>query len=309
MTDLSPTSPLPQNWPEGEIPPASPRMPKWLRRVLSFLIILAALAVLWEGYKAFGAATHGKVPLLGWNLPVRSDDKSMPHLWSILGALFSPAQRGKDTVLVVILLRAVLFTWREAALGFAVGSLIGFALGVVFVRSALLERGLMPYVVASQTVPLLAIAPMVVIWGSRLDWPAWAAVAIISAYLTFFPVTINTLRGLRSPDPTALELMRSYAASDWQILWKLRVPAALPYIFTALKISATASVIGAIIGELPSGISEGLGRSLLTFSYYYITGPEKLYAAIMISALLGIAFVVIVMQVERLVLPEGRRLE
>jgi NitT/TauT family transport system permease protein len=185
---------------------------------------------------------------------------------------------------------------------------VGFTLGVVFVHSPLLERGLMPYVVASQTVPLLAIAPMVVIWGSRLNWPAWVAVTLISAYLTFFPVTINTLRGLNSPDPTARELMLSYAASRWQVLWKLRVPAALPYLFTALKISATVSLIGAIIGELPSGIGDGLGRALLTFSYYYITGPEKLYAAILVAALLGIVFTLLVLQAERMAIPAQRRL-
>lgn len=289
--------------------PAAPRgMPAWGRQAIAFMIIAAALFALWEGYKALGAATGDTIPFTDWRLPVRSDDRSMPHVGDIVGALFKPARRGGEDILLVILMRAALFTWREAVVGFAIGSLIGFALSVVFVHSGLLERGLMPFVVASQTVPLLAIAPMVVIWGSRLQWPAWLAVTIISAYLTFFPVTINTLRGLRSPDPTALELMQSYAASDWQILWKLRVPAALPYIFTALKISATASVIGAIVGELPSGIADGLGRALLTFSYYYVSGPEKLYAAIVGAALLGIIFVVVVAQVERLVVPEERRL-
>jgi len=288
-----------------------PENQRWrlaLRRALAFLAVLLVLCALWEGYKALGAATQDKVPFTSLSLPVRADDKSMPHLWSIVGALFKPVQRGKEEILLVFLLRAALFTWREAAVGFVIGSLIGFALGVVFVHSALLERGLMPYVVASQTVPLLAIAPMVVIWGSRLNWPAWIAVTIISAYLNFFPVTINTLRGLNSPEPTARELMRSYAASNWQVLWKLRVPAALPYIFTALKISATTSVIGAIIGELPSGIGDGLGRALLTFSYYYITGPEKLYAAIIVAALLGIVFTFVIIQAERLTVPAQRRL-
>lgn len=292
----------------SELPVARRGLPPSIRRVLASLIILAALIALWEGYKAIGAATGGNIPLTALKLPVRPDDKSMPHVWKIIGALIQPAQRGNSTTLMVILARASLFTWREALVGFVIGSLVGFALGVVFVHSSLLERGLMPYVVASQTVPLLAIAPMVVIWGSQLGWPAWIAVTIISSYLTFFPVVINTLRGLRSPDPTALELMRSYAASNWQVLWKLRVPAAIPYIFTALKISATASVIGAIIGELPSGIGDGLGRALLTFSYYYISGPEKLFAAIIFAALLGITFVVIVILAERFLVPAERRL-
>jgi NitT/TauT family transport system permease protein len=165
----------------------------------------------------------------------------------------------------------------------------------------------MPYVVASQAVPLLAIAPMVVIWGAQFDLPRWSMVSVIAAYLTFFPVTINTLRGLRSPSATSVELMRSYAASKNEVLWKLKVPAALPYIFTALKISATASVIGAIIGELPAGLADGLGRALLNFNNTFITSPEKLYGSVLVSALLGIVFVSLIAITERIVLPPTRR--
>ena len=125
-------------------------------------------------------------------------------------------------------------------------------LAILFAHSSLLQRGLLPYVVASQTVPILAIAPMVVIWMSRAGRSSWS-VPMIAAYLTFFPVAIYTLRGLTSVPQTSLELMQTYAASRWEILIKLRLPNALPQIFTALKISATASVVGAIIGELPSG--------------------------------------------------------
>jgi len=287
---------------------AAPRgLPGWVRRALAFLLVLIVLIGMWEGYKALGAATKDKIPFTDIRLPVRSDDRSMPHVWSIWEALWKPVQRGQTETLASFLTRNAWFTWREALVGFVIGTVFGFLLAVVLSYSPLLERSLMPYVVASQTVPLLAIAPMVVIWGGQLGWEPWVRVTIISAYLTFFPVTINTLRGLRSPNPTAVELMRSYAASDTQVLWKLRVPAALPYIFTALKISATASVIGAIIGELPSGIADGLGRSLLTFSYYYISGPEKLYAAIIGGAMLGIVFVLAISLVERIVLPLHRR--
>jgi NitT/TauT family transport system permease protein len=187
--------------------------------------------------------------------------------------------------------------------GFVFGGVLGFVLGVVFAHSGLLERGLMPYVVASQTVPILAIAPMVVIWLQA----GWLSVAVIAAYLTFFPVTINTLRGLRSPDPAAVELMHSYAASRWEVLWKLRVPAALPYIFTALKVSATASVVGAIIGELPSGIRGGLGGAILNFNSYYVSGPGRLWAAILASAAVGIAFYLLVTISETLVLRRRQR--
>jgi len=293
-----------------ELPaPAKTGLPPAVRRAISVIIVLLAMCGLWEGYKAIGEVTGNKIPFTEIPLPIRSTDNSMPHVWRMAATLFEPARRGGEEILLVILLRNALFTWREALVGFVIGSLIGFMLGVLFVHSSLLERGLMPYVVASQTVPLLAIAPMVVIWGSRLGWPAWASVTVISAYLTFFPVTINTLRGLTSPEATALELMRSYAASRWEVLWKLRVPAALPYIFTALKISATTSVIGAIVGELPSGIPDGLGRSLLTFAQYFSTGPEQLFAAVFISALLGIVFFGLVAFIERLVIPPSRRLE
>jgi NitT/TauT family transport system permease protein len=296
----------------SQLKPAAPSdIPRWwpvARRAVAFVAVVLMLCVLWEGYKALGAATNGRVPLTTLPLPVRPDDRSMPHVWTIVRTLFEPARRGGEDILLVILLRAALFTWLEAALGFVLGSLVGFVLGAALGRFRLLERSLMPYIVASQTVPLLAVAPMVVIWSGRLNWPAWWAVSIISAYLTFFPVTINTLRGLRSPHPTAVELMRSYAASEWQTLWKLRLPAALPYIFTALKVSATASVIGAIVGELPSGIPDGLGRILLNFAQYFSTGPERLFAAVLGSALLGIVFFLVVALAERLLLPQNRRL-
>ncbi len=192
-------------------------------------------------------------------------------------------------------------------MGFVLGGLFGFGLGVLFVRSTLAERAFMPYVVASQTVPILAIAPMVVVWGGRLDIPQWLSVSIIAAYLTFFPVAINTLRGLRSPDPTALELMRSYAASESEVLWKLRLPAALPYIFTALKVSATASVIGAIIGELPASFGDGLGRNLLVFSQQFAVRSAKLYATVIFTALVGIAFVGAVTFAEHRLIDATRR--
>jgi NitT/TauT family transport system permease protein len=166
----------------------------------------------------------------------------------------------------------------------------------------------MPYVVASQTVPIIAIAPMVVVWGGRANLPQWLSVSMIAAYLTFFPVVINTLRGLRSPEPTSIELMRSYASTPSDTLWKLQVPAALPFIFTALKVSAAASVIGAIVGELPAGLRGGLGRDLLQFSQQFTAAPEKLFAAVMIAGLAGIAFVGLVTFVEhRLVAPARRQ--
>lgn len=289
-------------------------MIKTLKPVLYFILICAILVLAWEGYKLLGAPggkyligtgpikdgeplpTLCAIGLCEVELPVRADDRSMPHIKDMFSTIFEPPRRGSEELLLTILIRSSLFTLQEAIAGFILGGILGFTLGVAFAHSGLLERGLLPYVVASQTVPLLAIAPMVVIWlGGN-----WFSVAVIAAYLTFFPVTINTLRGLRSPEPTAVELMHSYAATPWQILWKLRVPAALPYIFTALKVSATASVVGAIIGELPSGIADGLGRIILNFNQYYATGPEKLWASILFAALTGMVFFLLVTLLEKI---------
>jgi NitT/TauT family transport system permease protein len=148
---------------------------------------------------------------------------------------------------------------------------------------------------------------MVVVWGGRLAVPHWLTVSIIAAYLTFFPVVINTVRGLRSPEATSMELMRSYASTPREILWKVQVPAALPYIFTALKVSAAASVIGAIVGELPAGFRGGLGRDLLQFSQQFTAAPQKLFAAVVIAGLAGIAFVGLVTLTEHRFVAATRR--
>ena len=211
---------------------------------------------------------------------------------------FEPWQRNADQNVAQYLIGTALYTWREAALGFLLGAALGLFLATLFVHSRLLERAVVPYVVASQTVPIVALAPMIVFAVG----PSVAAVVIVATYLTFFPVTIAMIRGQRAFDPRAMELMQSYAASRSEIFWKLRLPASLPYLFTALKIAATASIVGAIIGEGPGGINDGLGRAIITFNQYYITGPEKLWAAIVVSAALGIGFFALVRGAEVLLM-------
>lgn len=265
------------------------------RRTLAFIAVFAVVIGVWESYKLIWGQ-------LGWTIPVRPDNVVMPHVWDMVIELFRPVRRGGTLLIVDLSLRS-LWTLREALVGFAVGAVVGFGLGVLFVRSRLAERALLPYVVASQTVPILAIAPMVVVWGGRLDIPQWVAVSVIAAYLTFFPVTINTLRGLRSPDPDLLELMRSYAASPGEVLWKVQFPSALPFIFTALKVSATASLVGSLIGELPGGFQHGLGRALLTFSSQFAVQSEKLYGTVIVCAVVGLLLVTLVNQTERRLVP------
>jgi NitT/TauT family transport system permease protein len=267
-----------------------------VRRAGLAIAAVAVLIAFWELYRYVWTSA-------GWTWPFVVNDISMPHVWTIAKAFAEPAQVNQPS-LATILFHKSLFTAKEAAFGFGIGALVGFALGVVLVHSRLLQRGFLPYIVASQTIPILAIAPMVVIWvNPKLPsgLQGWGAVSVIAAYLTFFPVAINSLRGLQSADPRALELMRSYAASRWTVLWKLRVPASLPYVFSALKIAATASVVGAIIGELPSGLQDGLGGAILNFNQYYSIEPQELWATNIVAAAVGIVFFLAVVAAEKLV--------
>ena len=264
------------------------------RRIATTVIVVAALWGIWEGYKWLWQTT-------GWTWPFAVDDTTMPHLYDIVAAFWQPTTTGGPP-LIHSLLDAAWFTMKEAIAGFLLGATIGFLLAVALSQSRLLERGILPYIVASQTVPILAIAPMVVVGLGSKGIAGWKAVAILAAYLTFFPVAINTLRGLHSVDPRAVELMESYAAKRWRVLWQLRVPSSVPYIFTALKISATASVIGAIIGETPASIQSGLGGAIVNFNQYYSLEPTFLWATNVVCAALGILFYLAVAGTEKLVL-------
>jgi NitT/TauT family transport system permease protein len=273
-----------------------------VRGLLLALLFLAVVVAVWEGAKALGGDPWRSIdgagnetvytPPFKWSIV---DDLSLPHVWEIWDALNAPVQRQQAQSLAAFLVGAALYTGREAALGFLVGGVLGLVLAAIFVHSKLAERAFMPYIVASQTIPILALAPLICLaFGNGL-----VGIVIVASYLTFFPVTIAELRGLTSPDPRALELMRSCAASRWTIFWKLRLPASLPYLFAALKIAATASIVGAIVGEgNPGGSQFGLGRAILNFNEQYISGPEKLWAAMIAAALLGMAFFLVVRLLE-----------
>lgn len=279
------------------------------RRTLVFAVFLVVLALLYTGYKAVGQAiddTQRDWWVVGSFLP-RSDDKNMPPVGGIL-AEFGQAPREGGTTIGRLTLDGALFTLREAAVGFAAGTIIGLAIAVALLQSRHAERGVLPYVIASQTVPLIAIAPIVVVWGRTgleflpWEWQDWMSVSLIATYLTFFPVAVNGLRGLQSPPPAAIELMQSYAAGRRQVLRRLQLPASLPFLFPALRIAATASVVGAIVGEISAGVRGGLGRLILDFAGKYITGPERLYVAIIGACITGLVAVGVVAAAERLLL-------
>ena len=159
-------------------------------------------------------------------------------------------------------------TLSATLLGFAMGVLLGILLAVGIVHSRVMDLSVMPWVIASQTVPILAVAPMIIVVLYNIGVSGLIAKASISAYLSFFPVVVGMVKGLRSPDPMQLDLLRTYNASAWQAFWKLRWPSALPYLFTSLKIAIAIALVGAIIGELPTGAQGGFGARMLNGSYY-----------------------------------------
>jgi len=282
------------------------------RPVIGFSVIVLLLLVAWEGAKWVAGDPWRFESFLGTGIAINHtppfrltpfNDINLPHVWWIVEEFASVDARGTTTLAVLV--GAGLFTLRNAAFGFAIGALVGLGLAIVIVHVRFLERSLVPLLVVSQTIPIIAIAPLIVI-GLRADW---LGVAAVTSYLTFFPVTIAAIRGLRAFDPRAHELMTSYAADRRTVLWKLRLPSSTAYLFTAFKIAATGSIVGAIVGELPSGMSQGLARQILTGMQYYTLGPSYLWAAIVIASALGIGAFVLVTLVERWVLRDARPAE
>lgn len=176
-------------------------------------------------------------------------------------------------------------TLSSTLLGFLFGAVLGIVLAVLIVHLRSLEKSLMPWIIASQTVPILAVAPIVIVVLGSQGITGLVPKAIISAYLCFFPVAIGMVKGLTSPNTIDLDLMRTYSASAWHVFWKLRWPAALPFLFASLKVAIAISLVGAIVGELPTGAQAGLGARLLTGSYYGQT--VQIWAALFAAAALA----------------------
>ncbi len=198
------------------------------------------------------------------------------------------------------LLFHVAVTAESTLWGFVMGTLLGLVLSVCIVHSRTLDRALLPWIVASQTVPVLAIAPIVLVILGSLGFAGVAPKAVIAMYLCFFPVTVAMVQGLRSPQRIETEMLHTYAATRWQALWLLRLPAALPFLFPALRVGIAAGLVGAMVAELPTGAQAGLGARLLTGSYYGNT--VQIWSALVMSALLGLTLTTVVAGIERLVL-------
>ncbi len=256
-----------------------------------FALALVLVAAVWELYKVIGPQDGGTI--FGWTILPRANDTAMPHVWEMFSRYAQPENRASSTPIAVIVLQGAWFTFRIALAGFALGAVVGLSLAILMARYKVVERGLLPYLVLSQTVPLIALAPLVVSWGGKLhlgafEWPRWLSAAVLGAFLAFFPIAVGTLKGLTSTPPASLELMDSYAASWRQTLVKLRFPAAMPYIVPSLKLAATASVVGVVVAEISTGLAGGIGRLIIEYAREATSDPAKVFTAVFGAAALGL---------------------
>jgi len=263
-----------------------------------FALALVLVAAVWELYKVIGPQDGGTI--FGWTILPRANDQAMPHVWDMLSRYAQPERRGSTTSIFQVVVSGAWFTFRLALTGFVLGTAVGLGLAVLMARFRFVERGLLPYLILSQTVPLIALAPLVVSWGGKLhvggfEWPRWLSAAVLGAFLAFFPVAVGTLKGLTSaPQAASLELMDSLAASWRQTLFRLRFPAAVPFMIPALKLAATASVIGVVVAEISIGLAGGVGRLIIEYAREATSDPAKVFTAVFAAAALGLVMAGIV---------------
>jgi NitT/TauT family transport system permease protein len=256
-----------------------------VRRIALGVLGVLLTGAVWEFVKVIGGGKR--------RFGINTDDASMPHISTVLSRFGDAEVRGVGRSVFSAVLTASWYTFRLAVFGFILGTLIGLALAVVMTRFRLIERAWGPYVVLSQTVPLIALAPLIVNWGNQIklgpiNWAPWMTVTAMAAYLSFFPVAVGALRGLQSPKFQSLELMRSYAAGWWRTLFKLRFPSAIPFLIPAFKLAAAASVVGAIVAEISIGLAGGIGRLVLDYFQKATGDPAQVFTAFIGAAVLGL---------------------
>jgi NitT/TauT family transport system permease protein len=282
----------------------SPPRSHSIRRALMVPGALVLMVVLWEGYKAIGPENGADV--FGVRLIPRTSDRAMPHVIEMVRRFGRPEVGGGSSRTVFdAVFAATWYSFRVALLGLVLGVCFGLLISMLMARFNLLRKGLMPYLIISQTVPLIALAPLTVSWGGRLkfgsfEWQKWMSAALLSAFLAFFPVAVGAIRGFASPPAASLELMDSYAATWWQGFRKLRFPAALAYLMPAFKLAAAAAVVGVVVSEISIGLRFGIGRLILSYSQEATGDPAKVYTAVVGAAVLGLAMAALVSLVDRM---------
>lgn len=255
--------------------------------LLGLLIIAAG----WEVYKTFGP--EAGVILGDRAILPRTSDRAMPHVWDMVTRLGDPAVGRSGAPLWQAVLAASLFSLRIAAIGWIIGVVVGMGLALIMQRVRIAESAILPWIVLSQTVPLIAIAPLVRRWGAQIElgsfaWSNENSVAVIAAYLAFFPVAVGSLRGLKAPDATHLDLMRTYGVGWWQTLLGLRLPASVPYLLPALRLGAASAVIGTVVAEVSIGLRGGIGRLIIEYAQSAGGNPAKPWAPIFGAIAIGL---------------------
>ncbi|MDE0974565.1 MAG: ABC transporter permease subunit [Candidatus Nanopelagicales bacterium] len=275
---------------------ARERIAKGSVSLLWALAGVVLIAIMWELTKFVGTVIE---------LPFNTSDQAMPHVWTMLSGFTVPEVRGSETTVFQAVVSAATYSFTLALGGFVIGVTVGLILAIVMQRFLFMERGLLPFVIASQTVPLIALAPLIVGIGNQISfgpvqWSTTYSVMFIAAYLAFFPLSIGALRGLHAPSPTSLELMRSYAASNNKVLWKLRFPSSIPYLVPALKVSAAASVVGTVVAEISTGVRGGIGRLMVEYARETTSQPAKVYVAVFGAIALGLVVAAVIATVDGL---------
>ncbi len=251
-----------------------------------------ALALAWEAYKALGP--DDGVVVGGVRLLPRTTDVAMPHLADMVARGLEPVTSAAGSPpLWLAVLQAAGFSLGVAAVGWVVGVVAGLALAVLMQRLRTAQDAVLPWVVLSQTVPLIALAPLVRRWGSALelgafDWQDWMSVAVIASYLAFFPVSVGALRGFGSPDAVHLDLLRSYGVGWWRTFVALRLPASVPHLVPALRLAAANAVVGTVVAEVSIGLRGGIGRMIVEFGASASADPAKQWAPIAGAVLVGL---------------------
>ena len=274
-----------------------------VRKALMVPLALALFVVVWEGYKAIGPADGGSI--FGWKIIPRTNDRAMPHIIDMLRRFDRPEVRGANqrTVLAAVI-AATWYSFRVSLFGFALGVVTGLVLAAVMARFNIARKAILPYLVLSQTVPLIALAPITVSWGGKihlfgLDFEKWMSAAVLSAFLAFFPVAVGALRGFSSPKESSLELLDSYAATWSQGFWKLRFPSAVPYLVPAFKLAASLAVVGVVVSEISIGLRFGIGRLIISYYQDGTSDPAKVYTAVFGAVVLGLVMAGLVALIDR----------
>ncbi len=272
------------------------------------VLALALLLAAWEAYRNWVGPWLGTErdvgKVLGFKLLPRANDLAMPSVFDMGREFGKPEIRGSSTSVFEAVVAHTFNSLKLAVAALILGTIVGIGAAILMARFRVVQRGLMPYLVISQTIPLIALAPLTVTWGGEIsifgfEWQKWTSALVLGAFLSFFPIAVGALRGFNSPDPASLELMDSYAASWWSTWRKLRLPAAIPYLAPAMRLAGSAAVFGVIVSELSGGLTNGVGYLILAYLQEGTSRPAKVFTAVAGTVVLGLLMATLINAADR----------